>query len=59
MKNLRDYDKLTIAEKRRITPWASEYLARQEYAKKQRQKVMLAQRQIENDFIEGEDNADD
>ena len=44
MKNLRDYDKLTIAEKRMIAPFASEYLAeclaRQEVARKNRKKKM-------------------
>ena len=56
MKNLRDYDKLTVQEKRRITPWASEYLAKQQYAHRRRQQVMLAQKQIENDY-EGDENA--
>lgn len=52
MKNLRDYNKLTIQEKRRITPWASEYLAKQQYAHRRRQQVMLAQRQEQNNYIE-------
>lgn len=59
MKNLRNYDKLTIQEKRQITPWASNFLgeelAKQEYARKRRKQIMLAQRQIENDY-EGEEN---
>lgn len=50
----RDYDKLTTQEKRSIMPFASEYLAeelaKQEYAHKRRKQIMLAQRQIENDY---------
>ena len=52
-----DYDKLTVQEKRRITPWASEYLAKQQFAHRRRQQVMLAQKQEENDY-EGEENVD-
>ena len=53
MKNLRDYDKLTVQEKRRLTPWASKYLAKQH---RRRQQVMTAQRQVENDYIEEQEN---
>lgn len=50
----RDYDTLTVQEKRSLMPFASEYLAeeraKQEYARKRRKQIMLAQRQIENDY---------
>lgn len=52
----RDYDTLTTQEKRSIMPFASEYLteelAKQEYAKKRRKQIALAQRQEENNYIE-------
>lgn len=60
MKNLLDYDQLTIQEQRQLASFASEYLAelsaRLDYAKKRRQRVMLAQRQEENGYIEGDEN---
>lgn len=51
-----DYDKLTVAEKRSIMSFASEFLAeelaKQNYAKKRRKQIALAQRQEENNYIE-------
>jgi len=56
----RDYDQLTVQEKRSIMPFASEYLAeelaKQEHAKKRRKQIMLAIAQEENNYIEGEEN---
>lgn len=58
-RNLRTYDMLSIQEKRSIAPFASAYLAeelaKQAYAHRRRQQIMLAQRQIENDY-EGEED---
>lgn len=52
-RNLRTYDMLIVEEKRKIAPYASEYLAeelaKQEYAKKRRKAIMQAQREIENE----------
>lgn len=56
MKNLKDWDKLTTQEKRRIVPWISNYLAKQ--AHRRRQQVMMAQRQEENNYIEELENED-
>lgn len=57
--NPRTYDMLTIQEKRSIMPYASKYLAeelaKREYAHKRREQIALAQRQVENDYIEEED----
>lgn len=50
MRNLRTYDMLTIQEKRQITPWASEFLAKQEYARKRHKQIVLAQKQEENNY---------
>lgn len=53
----RDYDTLTIQEKRSIMPFASDYLAeelaKQEYAHRRRKQIALAQRQEENEVQEG------
>lgn len=50
----RDYDTLTIQEKRSIMPFASEYLAeelaKREHARKRRKQIVLAQRQEENNY---------
>lgn len=52
MKNLRDYDKLTIQEKRQIAAFANtflgEELAKRVHARKRRKEIALAQRQEEN-----------
>lgn len=58
--NPRTYDMLTTQEKQSIMPFASEYLAeeraKQDYAHKRRKQIALAQRQEENNFVEGEEN---